>query len=78
VSALATDWEHATGVYEEHNAAVRDAIPADRLLTIAPGAGWGPLCGFLGVAEPTEPYPHLNDPAQFWARVEARIGEARR
>jgi hypothetical protein len=71
------DREHAIRVYEEHNAAVRAAVPADRLLTIAPGAGWGPLCAFLGVAEPAEPYPHLNAPEQFWARVAARVGEAR-
>jgi hypothetical protein len=24
---------------------------------------------------PAEPYPHLNDPEKFWARVEARITE---
>jgi hypothetical protein len=72
------DREHAIRVYEEHNAAVRHAIPADRLLTISPGAGWAPLCAFLGVPVPAEPYPHLNDPAKFWARVDARINETRR
>jgi hypothetical protein len=72
------DRAYAIRVYEEHNAAVRAAIPPDRLLTIAPGAGWAPLCSFLGVAVPPEPYPHLNDPAKFWGRVQARISESRR
>jgi len=51
--------------------------PADRLLTVSAGAGWAPLCGFLGVPVPDEPYPHLNDPAKFWARVAARVDESR-
>jgi hypothetical protein len=72
------DREHAIRVYEQHNAAVRAAVPAGRLLTIAPGAGWVPLCSFLGVPVPPEPYPHLNDPEKFWARVDARISESRR
>jgi hypothetical protein len=72
------DRAHAIRVYEEHNAAVRDAIPPHRLLTIAPDAGWAPLCSFLDVAVPAEPYPHLNDPEQFWARVRARVSESRR
>ena len=72
------DREYAIRVYEEHNAAVRRDAPADRLLTVPPGAGWGPLCEFLGVPIPDEPFPHLNDPIRFWARVDARINESRR
>lgn len=72
------DREHAIRTYEEHNAAVVREVPADRLLVISPGAGWVPLCAFLGVPVPDEPYPHLNDPEKFWARVDARISETRR
>jgi hypothetical protein len=72
------DRAHAIRVYEEHNAAVRREVPAGRLLTITPGAGWEPLCGFLGVPVPEEPYPHLNDPERFWARVDARVRETQR
>jgi len=70
------DRAHAIRVYREHNDAVRESVPADRLLTIAPGAGWTPLCSFLGVAVPDEPYPHLNDPSKFWARVAARVASS--
>jgi hypothetical protein len=71
------DRNYAIEVFEKHNAAVRREVPADRLLVIEPGDGWRPLCGFLGLPVPDEPYPHLNDPAGFWGRVEARMAEAR-
>lgn len=73
-----TDRAYAIRAYEEHNAAVLREVPAERLLVISPGAGWEPLCEFLGVPVPAEPYPHLNDPAKFWARVAARVTEAQR
>ncbi len=72
------DRDHAIRVYEEHNAAVLREVPPGRLLVVSPGAGWEPLCAFLGLAVPAEPYPHLNDPERFWARVAARVSETRR
>jgi sulfotransferase family protein len=72
------DRKHAIEVYRAHNAAVMREVPADRLLVIEPDAGWDPLCALLGEPVPDEPYPHLNDPGMFWARVEARITESRR
>jgi Sulfotransferase domain len=70
------DRDYAIAAYERHNAEVIAELPADRLLVIPPGAGWVPLCDFLGVPVPEEPYPHLNDPEKFWARVQARISES--
>jgi hypothetical protein len=72
------DRDHAVRAYRRHNEAVMDGVPPERLLVIAPGAGWEPLCRFLDVPVPDEPYPHLNDPEKFWARVEARVNETRR
>ena len=40
-------------------------MPADRLLVYEVKDGWGPLCEFLGVEAPEEPFPHLNDTASF-------------
>lgn len=73
------DRDHAIAVFEAHNAAVRRDVPADRLLVCGPDLGWPELCGFLGVPVPVpdEPYPHLNDPAGFWGRVDSRMAEAR-
>jgi hypothetical protein len=64
------DREHAIAVFRRHNDEVRDGVPAERLLVYEVGQGWGPLCDFLGVPVPAEPFPRLNDAASFHARVE--------
>jgi hypothetical protein len=53
------------GAYEAHNQSVRDGVPADRLLEFDVAQGWEPLCGFLGRDVPAEPFPNVNDKAQF-------------
>jgi hypothetical protein len=50
-----------------HNAEVRRTIPAERLLVFEARQGWGPLCAFLGVPVPDEPYPHVNNAEAFKA-----------
>ncbi len=50
----------AIAAYELHNARVVADTPADRLLVYEVGSGWEPLCEFLGVAVPDEPFPHTN------------------
>jgi hypothetical protein len=59
------DVEHAIRVFDEHNEAVRREISADRLLVFEVGQGWEPLCEFLGVPIPDEPFPHSNDRRSF-------------
>lgn len=51
--------------YERHNAAVRAAADPARFLEFDVAQGWEPLCAFLGVDVPDEPFPNLNDTAQF-------------
>ncbi|GII89217.1 sulfotransferase family protein [Sphaerisporangium siamense] len=51
--------------FEEHVREVREAIPADRLLVYDVRQGWPPLCAFLGVPVPDEPFPRLNDRQTF-------------
>jgi hypothetical protein len=63
------DREYAIRVFEEHNAAVRRAVPADRLLEYTIGSGWKPLCDFLGKPVPGEEFPRLNDTAAFQERI---------
>jgi len=60
-------WERdrAIAAYEAHNERVRSAIPPERLIEWSAGDGWGPLCEMLGVAEPADPFPHLNTTPQF-------------
>lgn len=52
-----------------HNDAVKAAIPAKQLLVYQVKDGWEPLCAFLGVPVPSEPFPRTNDRAEFWELV---------
>ncbi|MCA9540756.1 MAG: sulfotransferase family protein [Myxococcales bacterium] len=61
------DREHVMGVYDRHNQAVIDEVPTQRLLVLDPAAGWPPLCAFLGVPRPAEPFPWVNTTKQFIA-----------
>ena len=59
------DRDHAIGVFNSHNEAVRAEVPADELLVYETGSGWEPLCQFFGLEVPTEPFPHTNTTAEF-------------
>ncbi|MCB1907535.1 MAG: hypothetical protein KDH15_09220 [Rhodocyclaceae bacterium] len=67
------DREALTKAFVAHNEAVRQAIPADRLLVYQVRDGWAPLCAFLGVPVPDEPFPRSNDRAEFWDRVTGKL-----
>ncbi|MEU2972992.1 sulfotransferase family protein [Nocardiopsis alba] len=60
----------AVAAFERHTARVRAEVPADRLLVYRVGQGWEPLCGFLGVDVPDEPFPRLNDTEAMLAKQE--------
>jgi hypothetical protein len=68
-----TDEAHALQVFADHRAAVEAAIPPERLLVHAAADGWEPLCRFLGVPLPAEPYPHLNEGANMAALLAGEI-----
>jgi hypothetical protein len=63
------DKEALLAAYERHNAAVRAAVPAARLVEWQAQDGWGPLCAALGVEEPDEPFPVTNTTAEFRAMM---------
>ncbi len=65
------DKPYATRVFERHTEEVKRSVPQDRLLVYEVKEGWGPLCEFLGVEEPDEPFPRLNDTAEFRRRIQA-------
>jgi hypothetical protein len=60
-----SDREHVVRRFEEHNERVRQGVPPERLLVYQVSEGWGPLCDFLGVEAPDEPFPHVNEGANF-------------
>lgn len=61
-----TDRDHCIAVYEAHNQAVQNEVPADNLLVFDVKQGWAPLCDFLGVAAPSEPFPRSNSADEFF------------
>jgi len=72
------DRAHAKRVFEEHNRAVIEAVPASKLLVYEPGDGWEPICRFLDVPVPQEDFPHLNDTTWYRARTELPPMESHR
>lgn len=54
---------NAKKVYLEHYELVRRLTPKERLLEFELGAGWEPLCTFLGTAVPRMPFPRGNESA---------------
>jgi hypothetical protein len=62
--------ENVIAQFERHNAEVQQRIPADRLLVFEAAQGWEPLCAFLGVPVPAEPFPRVNDRQEFQTHVQ--------
>jgi len=52
--AFMTDW------FERRNQDVIDSLSPERLLVFSPKEGWEPICSFLGVPIPKEPFPRVN------------------
>ena len=69
-----TDRQHALAVFERHVEEVRAAFPPHRLLVYRVAEGWGPLCGFLDVPVPDQPFPHENSTEAFGRTVGPLIG----
>lgn len=70
------DRQHAIEVYEAHNAEVILRTDSERLLVYELGDGWEPLCEFLGVPVPDEPFPSTNTTAEFQALAAAHDEQA--
>lgn len=60
------DREKILTAYRKRAQDVKAAIPPERLLVYDVAQGWEPLCAFLGVPVPDQPFPHLNTRDEFW------------
>ncbi len=58
--------------YRSHNEEVMRTVPAERLLAFKVTEGWGPLCEFLGLPVPDEPFPQVNSTEEFKAMIASR------
>ena len=63
-----------TDYFRRWNEQVIAEVPADRLLVFEAKQGWEPLCAFLGVPVPPEPYPRVNSREEMNMRF-AQAGE---
>lgn len=59
------DPKHAVEIFESHVAEVRSIIKPERLLVYRVSQGWAPLCDFLGLPVPDEPFPRVNSRDEF-------------
>jgi hypothetical protein len=71
-----TDREAILAAYRANEAAARALEGSGRALVFHAKDGWEPLCGFLGVAVPDEPYPKTNPRAEFFASVKSATEES--
>lgn len=62
--------------FEKHVAAVKAAIPAERLLAYEVKQGWGPLCEFLGLAVPDEAFPRVNSRAETGVMIDTMVASS--
>ena len=51
---------------------VKAHVPPERLLIFEAKDGWAPLCKFLNVPEPDEPYPRTNDTQQMLDMIKVK------
>lgn len=49
----------------DHYDTIRDACPKERLLEYEVSQGWEPLCKFLDLPIPDQPFPNINDADEF-------------
>jgi hypothetical protein len=59
------DEDTAIADFQRHIEEVRSYVPGHRLLVYEVRQGWQPLCDFLEVHIPDEPFPRLNDAEAF-------------
>jgi len=71
-----TDREGVLAAYRANAAAARALAAEGRALVFRARDGWEPLCEYLGVEVPEEPYPKTNPRAEFFASAKSGLEEA--
>lgn len=65
------DRDYMIAYFNRWREAVIAGLPPERLLVHRSAEGWEPLCRFLGVPVPAEPYPRVNSKDDMLAAAEA-------
>lgn len=71
-----TDREGILAAYRANAEDARALRAEGRVLMFRSRDGWEPLCDFLGVEVPDEPFPKTNARADFFAAVKSGAGES--
>lgn len=67
---------HAKKVFLQHIKEVTDFVPKENLLIYNVSEGWTPLCKFLSIPFPEQPFPHLNKKENFHQMVKKMIEQS--
>jgi len=70
--SIGDDWSPAALIkkFKSHEDEVKKTLAAERLLIFDPAEGWAPICDFLGVTAPAEPFPRSNHRDEFFANMD--------
>jgi hypothetical protein len=71
-SPIEREPQRAVELFNAHTDEVIATIEAERLLVFDVRAGWAPLCEFLDVPVPDEPFPRVNNTSDFTKSGRAR------
>ncbi len=71
------DREFAMEVFRRHEAHIREVVPPEQLLWFDVKDGWEPLCSFLQVPVPTDPFPRANQRDEFNAKMDKLLLEGK-
>jgi hypothetical protein len=63
----------AVAEYKRHIEEVKSAVPAENLLVFQVSEGWEPLCSFLGLEIPDQPYPRVNDKESMKKEIKGMV-----
>lgn len=67
------DRDYMVNYFEERIEQIKSELPADRLLVYQVKEGWGPLCEFLELPVPDEPFPRVNSRDDTMRMIEAIV-----
>ncbi|TMM54656.1 sulfotransferase family protein [Sulfitobacter sabulilitoris] len=68
---MGTDRDGLAAAFSAHVEKVQETIPQERLLLFRAKDGWAPLCAFLGVPVPDDPFPRTNNRSEFWDLIDS-------
>jgi len=66
------DRDHVLAAYRRNIEEVKAGVPKERLLIFDVAEGWEPLCKFLDLPIPNDPFPHTNTTKNFQDRIAER------